>query len=164
MSGRRRSSEESLPTCPLLALPSGALPKRATPLSRSPPTAPRQSTSGRTRRHRRSPCPSLLAGRRYRRSPSTALRRINGAILWDQEYAAQSKGFSCTGAPLVVKDKVIVGVASSGQTCFVAALSAETGKEVWRVWAVPRKGEPGADTWGDFPLSSGGGPTWTTGS
>jgi Glucose dehydrogenase len=93
-----------------------------------------------------------------------ALRRTNGAILWDQEYAEQSKGFSCTGAPLVVKDKVIVGVASSGQTCFVAALSAETGKEVWRVWAVPRKGEPGADTWGDFPLSSGGGPTWTTGT
>jgi alcohol dehydrogenase (cytochrome c) len=53
---------------------------------------------------------------------------------------------------LVVKDKIVVGVAASGQTCFIAALSAETGKEAWRVWTVPRKGEPGSDTWGNFPL------------
>ena len=93
-----------------------------------------------------------------------ALRRSNGGVIWDQEYAAASKGYSCTGAPLAVKDKIIVGVASSGQTCFVAALSAETGKEVWRFWSVPGKDEPGADTWGNFPLEHGGGPTWTTGS
>jgi alcohol dehydrogenase (cytochrome c) len=93
-----------------------------------------------------------------------ALRRTNGGILWDQEYASFREGYSCTGAPLVVKDKIIVGVASSGKTCFVAALSAETGKEVWKVWAVPHKGEPGSETWGDFPLDQGGGPTWTTGS
>lgn len=93
-----------------------------------------------------------------------ALRRTNGAILWDQEYAPPNQGFSCTGAPLVVKDKIIVGVASSGRSCFVAALSAETGNEAWRVWAVPRKGEAGSETWGDFPLDQGGGPTWTTGS
>lgn len=94
----------------------------------------------------------------------TALRRTNGAVLWDQEYAHSNEGFSCTGAPLVVKDKIIVGVASSGRSCFVAALSSETGKEVWRVWAVPRKWEPGSETWGNFPLDQGGGPTWTTGS
>lgn len=64
----------------------------------------------------------------------------------------------------MVKDKIIVGVASSGKTCYVAALSSETGNEAWRVWAVPRKGEPGSDTWGDFPLDWGGGPTWTTGT
>lgn len=93
-----------------------------------------------------------------------ALRRTNGAVVWDQEYAPSNQGFSCTGAPLVVKDKIIVGVASSGRSCFVAALSAETGKEAWRVWAVPRKGEAGSETWGDFPLDQGGGPTWTTGS
>lgn len=80
-----------------------------------------------------------------------ALRRTNGAILWDQEYAPSNEGFSCTGAPLVVKDKIIVGVASSGRSCFVAALSAETGKEAWRVWAVPRKGEIGLGNLGGVP-------------
>ena len=93
-----------------------------------------------------------------------ALRRTNGGVIWDQEYASSEAGFSCTGAPLVVKDKVIVGVASSGRTCFVSALSAETGKEAWRVGAVPKKGEPGSDTWGNFNLDWGGAPTWTTGS
>ena len=93
-----------------------------------------------------------------------ALQRANGAVLYDREYASSRDGYSCTSAPLVVKDKVIVGVASSGKTCFVAALSARSGDEIWRVWAVPKKGEPGADTWGNFPLEHGGGPTWTTGS
>lgn len=93
-----------------------------------------------------------------------SLRRANGAVLWDQEYASTAEGYSCSGAPLAVKDKLIVGVASSGKTCFVAAISAENGKEVWRVRSVPRAGEPGAETWGKFPLEAGGGPTWTTGS
>ena len=72
--------------------------------------------------------------------------------------------YSCTAAPLAVKDKIVVGVASSGQTCFIAALSAETGNEAWRVWTVPRKGEPGSDTWGKFPLENGSAPAWTTGT
>ncbi len=93
-----------------------------------------------------------------------SLRRTNGAVLWDQPYASVAEGYSCSGAPLAVKDKLIVGVASSGKTCYVAAIAATTGKEVWRVWSVPNEGERGADTWGHFPLKEGGGPTWTTGS
>ena len=93
-----------------------------------------------------------------------ALRRANGGILWDRDFAAGNRAFSCTGAPLIVKDKVIVGVASSGETCFVAALSSETGDEAWRFRSVPKKGEPGAETWGDFPLDWGGAPAWTTGT
>jgi alcohol dehydrogenase (cytochrome c) len=93
-----------------------------------------------------------------------SFRRNNGAVLWDREYAAVSDGYSCSSPPLVVKDKIMVGVASSGKTCFVAALSAADGKEVWRFWSVPRAGEPGADTWGGFPLDQGGGPTWTPGT
>jgi alcohol dehydrogenase (cytochrome c) len=93
-----------------------------------------------------------------------SLRRTNGAALWDQEYASRAAGYSCSSAPLAVKDKLIVGVASSGKTCYVAAIAASSGKEIWRVWAVPKEGEPGADTWGKFPLKEGGGPTWTTAS
>jgi alcohol dehydrogenase (cytochrome c) len=93
-----------------------------------------------------------------------SLLASNGAVLWDKPYAASSHDFNCSGAPLVVKDKVIVGVASSGDTCFVAALSVQSGREIWRVWSVPHKGEPGSETWGGFPLEHGGGPTWMTGS
>jgi alcohol dehydrogenase (cytochrome c) len=93
-----------------------------------------------------------------------ALDRRSGAVHWQREYAASAEGYSCSGAPLVAKDKLIVGVASSGNTCFIAALSVNGGDELWRVWTVPREGEPGSDTWGKFPLNHGGGPTWTTGS
>src|SRR5258708_17985148 len=93
-----------------------------------------------------------------------ALRRTSGGVVWDREFAASSAGYSCTAAPLAVKDKIVVGVASSGQTCFISALSAETGKETWRVWTVPHKGEPGSDTWGNFPLENGSAPAWTTGT
>ena len=93
-----------------------------------------------------------------------ALRRTNGGVLFDRDFASGDRAYSCTGAPLVVKDKVIVGVASSGKTCYIAALSSETGDEAWRFWAVPRKGEPGSETWGSIPLEWGGGPTWTTGT
>jgi alcohol dehydrogenase (cytochrome c) len=95
-----------------------------------------------------------------------ALHAASGSLLWDHEYASATNGYFSTMAPLVVKDKVLVGVGGggSGQRGFVAALSASTGEEVWRFWTVPRRGEPGGDTWGDFPPEMGGAPTWTTGS
>ncbi len=95
-----------------------------------------------------------------------ALHRTSGNVIWDREYASAKAGYFSTMAPLAVKDKILVGVGGggSGQRGFVAALSAETGDEAWRFWTVPHKGEPGADTWAQFPLDYGGAPTWTTGS
>ena len=46
---------------------------------------------------------------------------------------------------------------------FVAALSAETGDELWRTYFVPAKGEPGAETWGDL-IEWGGGAAWLSGT
>ncbi len=95
-----------------------------------------------------------------------ALHRTSGNVLWDHEYASVEKGYSATAAPVVVKDKVLVGVTGggSGQRGFVAAISAATGEEAWRFWTVPAKGEPGSETWADFPVEWGGAPTWTSGS
>lgn len=83
-----------------------------------------------------------------------ALHRSSGNVLWDHEFAPAEKGYFSTMAPLAVKDKILVGVGGggSGQRGFVAAISAETGDEAWRFWTVPAKGEPGSDTWGDFPV------------
>ena len=54
-------------------------------------------------------------------------------------------GYSFTLAPLVVKDKVIVGPAGGeyGIRGFIAAFDAETGNEVWRFNTIPGPGEPG---------------------
>jgi alcohol dehydrogenase (cytochrome c) len=85
--------------------------------------------------------------------------------------------YSVSLAPLVVKDKVIIGVAGgeSGIRGFIAAYDAKTGKEVWRFYTVAGPGEFGHETWEPCPENSqtycdseawkhGAGPVWVTGS
>ena len=58
-----------------------------------------------------------------------ALDRINGQPLWNTEVADVNLAYSVTMAPLVVKDKIIVGVGGGeyGIRGYVAAFVAETG-------------------------------------
>lgn len=95
-----------------------------------------------------------------------AIDRITGGVLWDREFADSKKGYNATVAPLAIPGGILVGVTGggSGQRGFVAALSPDDGREVWRFWTVPAKGEPGSETWGNFNLDWGGAPTWTTGT
>ena len=76
-----------------------------------------------------------------------------------------------THAPLVIKDKVIVGtgggdseVAGAGLRGFVAAFDATTGKEAWRFYTIPTPGEPGNDTWSGESWKTGGAGIWNTGA
>ena len=73
-----------------------------------------------------------------------------------------------TGAPLIVKDMAITGVAGAeyGIRGWLAATDLKTGKEVWRTHTIPMKGEPGGDTWKDShdAAATGGGSTWVTGT
>jgi alcohol dehydrogenase (cytochrome c) len=91
----------------------------------------------------------------------------SGHLLWDVAYAPKgNKNYGATSAPLVVKDKVIVGTSGGddGVRGFVAAFNVETGKEVWRFWTIPGPGEPGNESWpGDMYLR-GGGTTWMPGT
>ena len=89
-----------------------------------------------------------------------ALNRRTGNLVFDVEYASFAGGYTTSIAPLALKDSILVGVAGggSGQRGFVAAIHPLTGKENWRFWTVPAKGEPGSDTWGNFPAEMGGAP------
>jgi hypothetical protein len=71
-----------------------------------------------------------------------------------------------TSAPLVAGDLVIAGVAGADQGIrgFVAAYKATTGQLAWRFWTIPRRGEPGFETWQGNAVEMGGGSTWLTGS
>jgi PQQ-dependent dehydrogenase (methanol/ethanol family) len=96
-----------------------------------------------------------------------ALDRATGKPIWETPLAPDSpQPYAGTMAPLVVGDKVIVGVtgADHGIRGFVAAWSAETGALVWRRWTVPRQGDPGIETWQGKEPVAGGGSTWLTGS
>ena len=97
-----------------------------------------------------------------------AVDAISGRLLWKAMVAEAKDNYAMTLAPLVVKDKVMVGVAGAefGIRGFVAAYHAQTGNEAWRFHTVPGPGEPGHETWskgGDI-WKHGGGSVWVTGS
>lgn len=95
-----------------------------------------------------------------------AIDAKNGRPLWNIQVADTALGYAMTLAPLVIKDKVIVGVAGGeyGIRGFLVAYDAATGKEAWRFNTVPGPGEPGHDTWAGDSWKQGGGSVWVTGS
>jgi alcohol dehydrogenase (cytochrome c) len=88
--------------------------------------------------------------------------------LWQKTIADAAAGYAMTLAPLVVKDKIIVGVAGGeyGIRGFIAAHDARTGEELWRFYTIPAPGEPGSETWedGGDAWEHGGASVWLTGS
>ena len=95
-----------------------------------------------------------------------AIDAKNGKPLWNVQVADDKAAYSVTVSPLVVKDKVIIGVggAEYGIRGFVAAHDAKTGRELWRFYTIPGKGEPGIETWSGDAHEHGGGSIWVTGS
>ena len=112
-----------------------------------------------------------------------AIHAKTGRPLWNVQVADYRLSYSMTLAPLIVKDKVIVGGGGGdrGIRGFIAAYDVQTGKEAWRFYTVPGPGEPGHETWEACPPSSsrsttspaycdpeawkhGGGSIWLTGS
>jgi alcohol dehydrogenase (cytochrome c) len=95
-----------------------------------------------------------------------ALNRFNGELLWDTEIADWHQSYFATSAPLAVDNLVVAGVGGGelGSRGFLAAYDQATGKEVWRFWTVPQRGEPGAETWQGKGIAHAGAPTWFTGT
>jgi alcohol dehydrogenase (cytochrome c) len=96
-----------------------------------------------------------------------ALDSATGNVLWDVEAADYSQGYAFTVAPLIVKNKVIVGVSGGeyGIRGFIDAYDPETGKRAWRFYTVPAPGEPGSDSWPSADSAArGGAPAWVTGT
>jgi len=95
-----------------------------------------------------------------------ALKKDNGQVAWDKTIDDWKRGVSATGAPLVVKNKVIVGIAGGeyGVRGYLRAYDAKTGAEVWTTYTVPAPGEPGADSWPGDTWTTGGGTTWQSGA
>ena len=100
----------------------------------------------------------------------------SGGPLWKVQVADPSHGYAITHAPLVVKDKVIVGMSGGdmGIRGFIAAYNVATGEEEWRFHTIPAPGEPGHETWEPCrpdmencdpdAWKTGGGAVWLTGS
>jgi alcohol dehydrogenase (cytochrome c) len=95
-----------------------------------------------------------------------AIDAKTGELLWNTTVAKSSDRYSITHAPLIVKDKVIVGTAGGdmGIRGQIAAFDAKTGKEIWRFYTIPGPGEPGNDTWSGNSWATGGAGVWNSGA
>jgi alcohol dehydrogenase (cytochrome c) len=95
-----------------------------------------------------------------------AIDAKSGRPIWNTTVADAKSGYVLTLAPLVVKDKVIVGTAGGdyGIRGFIVAYDIHTGKEAWRFYTIPAPGDPGGSTWEGNSWQSGGGSVWVTGS
>jgi quinohemoprotein ethanol dehydrogenase len=101
-----------------------------------------------------------------------ALDAATGKPVWEELTIDKNYRYTITGAPRVVKGKVIIGNggAEMGVRGYVSAYDAETGKMVWRFYTVPgdpSKGfespalEKAASTWtGEWWKLGGGGTVW----
>jgi alcohol dehydrogenase (cytochrome c) len=76
------------------------------------------------------------------------------------------EGYTMTGAPLVLDNKVIVGVSGGemGIRGFIDAYDVNDGHQLWRFDTIPGPGQPGHETWPGDSWKTGSGATWLTGS
>ena len=101
-----------------------------------------------------------------------ALDATSGTPVWDTVTVGQSKAYSITGAPRIVKGMVLIGNAGAevGVRGYISAYGAESGELLWRTYTVP--GDPSlgfesealeyaATTWnGEWWSAGGGGTVW----
>ena len=102
-----------------------------------------------------------------------ALDAETGKVVWDVATADKNSDYSITGAPLIVKGKVIIGNGGGEFAVrgYLSAYDAETGNLIWRFYTVPgdpskpfenKAMEAAAKTWsGDiawWKLGGGGNP------
>jgi len=96
-----------------------------------------------------------------------ALDMKTGRKVWEAVVDNWKKcGCNITGAPIVVKDKVITGMTGGEYPIrtHIDAYDVHTGKLVWRWWVIPEPPDPAAATWGGDSWKYGGGGPWMTGS
>jgi PQQ-dependent dehydrogenase (methanol/ethanol family) len=109
-----------------------------------------------------------------------ALDSKTGKVVWSVKNGDPGKGETSTGAPMVMKDKVLVGISGGefGVRGSVTAYDMKTGQRVWRGYSMgpdsdtlidPMKtthlGKPvgpnsGTNTWQGEQWKIGGGTTW----
>src|SRR5580698_4173458 len=112
---------------------------------------------------------ALLGTRLYMETDNAHLLCLDarsGNLIWDVAYANWNKNYGATSAPLIVKDKVLVGTSGGddGVRGFLAAFDAQTGKLAWRLWTIPAPGEFGSSSWPGDTYLHGGGTAWMPGT
>lgn len=107
----------------------------------------------------------------YFTTPDAHLVSLNakdGSVRWIIELADPKLGYFSTMAPLIIRDRVIVGVSGDVTDVpgFLDSIDPNTGALQWRWYTEPKPGEPGSETWpkGTDAILHGGAMTWMTGT
>jgi alcohol dehydrogenase (cytochrome c) len=110
---------------------------------------------------------AIKDGRLLRGTPDgflIALDMADGKLIWERQITSAQEGHYLSMPAMIVGDVVIYGTAGAdwGGRGWIGAFKLEDGEELWRYDALPKPGEPDAQSWGaDEALAHGGGSFWT---
>ncbi len=114
---------------------------------------------------------AILNGKVYRTTLDAhvlALDAKTGKEVWKSKAAEWKNGYSMTVAPQIANGVLITGISGAefGIRGFIDGWDPETGKQLWRRYTIPAKGEKGNETWPQDTKAweVGGGSSWITGS
>ena len=114
---------------------------------------------------------ALYNGRVYRTTLDAhvlALDAKTGKELWKTKVAEWKDGVSLTLAPLIANGVLVIGNSGAefGVRGFIDGYDTDSGKQLWRRYTIPARGEKGNDTWpqDNNAWEIGGGSAWITGS
>ena len=98
-----------------------------------------------------------------------ALNMRSGAVVWRHPLVTAGYGVRLAAGPLIVKGMVLQGtslcIGAFPGGCYLSALDAATGKELWRFNTLARPGQIGGDSWNHAPVDERlGGAIWAAGS
>ena len=97
-----------------------------------------------------------------------ALDMKTGKEVWKSKAAEWKDGYSMTVAPQIANGVLITGISGAefGIRGFIDGWDPETGKQLWRRYTIPARGEKGNETWpqNNNAWEVGGGSSWITGS
>ena len=92
-----------------------------------------------------------------------ALDAKTGKLLWSEVTVDQSKPYTITGAPRVVKGKVLIGNSGAelGVRGYVSAYDTDSGKQAWRFYTTPNPNKKPDGAASDDALAKYGNATWS---
>jgi len=114
---------------------------------------------------------AILNGKLFRTTLDAhvvALDMKTGKEIWKTKAAEWKEGYSMTVAPQIANGVLITGISGAeyGIRGFIDGWDPETGKQLWRRYTIPARGEKGNESWpqDNNAWELGGGSSWITGS
>lgn len=110
---------------------------------------------------------AIKDGRVYRGTSDgylIALDMDTGKLVWEHQVTSAAENHYLSMPAMVVEDRMIYGTAGAdfGAHGWIGAFKLDNGEPLWKFDALPKPGEPGAESWSpQEALTHGGASFWT---